>query len=108
MAHGLVLDVYRVTRTFPRDERFGLTAQARRAAYSVAANIAEGSAKRGRAEFRRFLDIGLGSLSELAYALRLARDLGILATDAWQALDQLRDRTGKLCWRLYQSLGPRT
>src|SRR6266704_2236432 len=63
----LVLAVYRITCACPRAELYGLTSQARRAAFSAAANIAEGSAKRGRAEFCRYLDIAIGSLSELSY-----------------------------------------
>jgi four helix bundle protein len=86
-AHRLALDVYAVTRDFPPQERFGLTSQARRAAYSAAANIAEGSANRGRREFKRYLDISLGSLSELAYALRLAHDLGLLPEDPWRKIE---------------------
>ena len=81
--HELVLSVYRVSSTWPSAERFGLTSQARRAAYSTAANIAEGSAKRGSGEFRRFMDITLGSISELTYILRLARDLGYLKPEVW-------------------------
>jgi four helix bundle protein len=69
--HRLVLEVYRVTQTFPRHELYGLTSQARRAAVSAAVNIVEGSAKKGPAEFRRFLDISLGSLSELAYLMQV-------------------------------------
>jgi four helix bundle protein len=65
-AHQLVLLTYRVTKAFPREELYGLTSPARRAGFSVAANIAEGSAKRGPREFRRYLDIALGSLSELS------------------------------------------
>lgn len=103
-AYQLALEVYRATRSFPPEERFGLTSQARRAAYSAAANIAEGSAKRGSREFRRFLDISLGSLSEVAYALRLAHDLGLLSAQQWKELDEHRDRAGKLCWQLYRSL----
>ncbi|MDH4348180.1 MAG: four helix bundle protein, partial [Gemmatimonadota bacterium] len=74
--HELTLAVYSVTNTWPRHEQYGLISQSRRAAASAATNIAEGSAKRGPAEFRRYLDIVLGSLSELAYLLMLARDLG--------------------------------
>lgn len=103
-AHQLVLLVYEATRQWPSDERFGLTAQLRRAAMSAPLNIAEGSAKRGRAEFRRFLDIALGSLSEVAYALRLGHDLGYLGTEEWQALEAQRASAGKLTWRLYESV----
>ena len=65
-AHQLVLAVYRETRGWPSEERFGLTAQARRAAVSVTSNLAEGSARLGGRELRRFADIGLGSLAELS------------------------------------------
>jgi four helix bundle protein len=81
-----------------------LTSQARRAAFSVAANIAEGAARNGHREFRRFLDVSLGSTSELCYVLRLARDLGLLSQGEWEALEQQRDLSGKLLWRLHQSL----
>jgi four helix bundle protein len=83
---------------------YGLTSQARRAAYSAAANIAEGSAKRGRAEFRRFLNITLGSLSELSYILVLARDLEYLKPEEWGEIEALRDHAGRLTWGLYKSL----
>jgi four helix bundle protein len=76
----------------------------RRAAFSAAANIAEGSAKRGEREFRRYLDISLGSLSELAYALKLARDISILTETDYDRLDQLRNHAGTLTWKLHQSL----
>jgi len=76
--HELAVAVYRTTATFPRHELYGLTSQARRAAFSAAANIAEGSAKRGAREFRRYLDISIGSLSELAYALQARRGLKFL------------------------------
>jgi len=103
--HELVLAVYRVTQLFPRDERYGLTSQARRAAFSAAANIAEGSAKRGRREFLRYLDITLGSLSELSYALRVASDLNLVPVDKLHELNELRARAGFLTWRLYERLG---
>lgn len=78
LCHQVVLAVYRDTKVFPADERFGLTSQARRAAFSTAANILEGSARRGRAEFRRYLDISIGSLAELRYTIRVAAELGYL------------------------------
>ena len=102
MAHRLALSVYEVTDGWPSDERFGLTIQVRRAALSVPVNIAEGSAKRGHREFRRFLDISLGSLSELTYLLRFSRDRGLLTTESWVELETLRDEAGKLTWQLYR------
>jgi four helix bundle protein len=103
-AHRLVLAIYQATRSFPKDELYGLTSQARRAAFSIAANIAEGSAKKGAREFRRYLDIAVGSLSELAYVLRLVKDLGLIKNGAWAELDALRDRAGRLTWGLYASI----
>ena len=74
-AHELVLTEYRVTASFPSDERFGLTSQLRRAAVSVPANIAEGFRKRGAADKVRYLNIAQGSLEEAHYYLILAADL---------------------------------
>jgi four helix bundle protein len=75
-AHTLVLDVYRFTRDFPKEELYGLTSQFRRAAISVAANIAEGFRKKGRADKARFMNIAQGSIEESRYYLILAYDLG--------------------------------
>lgn len=96
--------MYAATRDWPAKEQYGLTSQARRACYSAAANIAEGSAKRGGREFRRFLDISLGSLSELSYILLLARDLGYLKPEGWGELEALRDHAGRLTWGLYRAV----
>ncbi len=75
-AHQLVLAIYRLTKSFPADERFGLTSQIRRAAVSVAANVAEGFAKRGKADKARFFNIAQGSLEEVHHYLILGNDLG--------------------------------
>jgi len=77
-AHGLTLDVYQATADFPADEQFGLVVQARRAAVSVAANIAEGCGRHSEPDFRRFLTVAMGSASELEYHLLLAYDLRML------------------------------
>ena len=102
-AHQLVLAVYRATETFPKSELYGLTSQLRRAAFSVAANIVEGAAKRGNGEFRRFLDIAIGSLSEVSYTVLLGKDLGILSVEAADRLEELRTTTSKLTWGLYKA-----
>jgi four helix bundle protein len=98
----LTVAVYRATAAFPRHELYGLTSQARRAAFSAAANIAEGSAKRGAREFRRYLDIAIGSLSELAYALRLSSKLEYLTAAESRDLAALREGASRLTWLLYK------
>lgn len=82
-AHQLALSVYKETTSFPKDELYGLTAQMRRSASSVPTNIAEGCGREGSAELVRFLNIALGSASELEYQLLLAHDLGYLAAPAY-------------------------
>lgn len=77
-AHLLALEAYRATASFPDTERYGLTSQIRRSAASIPANIAEGCGRSGPAELGRFLQIAMGSASELEYHLLLARDLGFL------------------------------
>ena len=75
-----------------------------RAALFAATNIAERSAKPGARELRRYLDITLGSLSEVSYLLRFSRDRRLLTLEDFQMLDDLRDQAGKLTWRVYSSL----
>lgn len=87
-AHALALRVYRTTAGFPKHELFGLVSQMRRAAVSVAANIAEGFSKRSRTDKARFMNTAQGSLEELRYYCILATDLGYAADErAWEGLD---------------------
>jgi four helix bundle protein len=87
-AHILTLDVYKSSKSFPRDEIYGLTSQMRRSAASIGANIAEGSCRKGDCEFGRFLQIAMGSASELEYHLLLAHDLELLRTIDYQRLSE--------------------
>ena len=103
-SHELVLLVYRVTQSWPKKELYGLTSQTRRSAFSIPVNISEGAAKKGSREFRRFLDISLGSFSELTYCLRLANDLGYIAKADAESIEELRSSVGRLIWRLYQAI----
>src|SRR5208337_4524173 len=79
-SHAFVLDVYRLTATFPENERFGMVSQFRRAAVSIPANIAEGFRKYTRADKARFLNTAEGSLEECRYYCILAQDLGYGST----------------------------
>jgi four helix bundle protein len=77
-AHRLTLDVYAASHGFPKEEMYGLTSQVRRAAASIGANIAEGCCRKGDVELGRFLQIAMGSASEVEYHGLLARDLEFL------------------------------
>jgi len=85
-AHALTLAAYQLTASFPKHETFGLTSQLRRAAVSIAANIAEGFKRRGKSDKLRFLNISQASLEECRYYLILAADLGYAATNPSMAL----------------------
>jgi four helix bundle protein len=104
-AHTLALDVYRATQGFPTEERYGLTAQLRRAAVSVVSNIAEGSGRLGDREHIRFLRIARGSVSEVECQLLLSRDLGYLGSSAWTVLDEQSQDLARMLTGLIQSLG---
>jgi four helix bundle protein len=86
-AHSLTLAAYRITSVFPKQEMYGLTSQIRRCAASIAANIAEGCGKRGNGDFYRFLNMALGSASELEYHFLLARDLEFVSEAIYRQLD---------------------
>ena len=81
-SHALALDVYRITATFPKAEQFGIVSQVRRAAVSIASNIAEGAKRQSRREYVRFLNVAEGSLAETESLLRLCPATSDLLTTA--------------------------
>jgi four helix bundle protein len=108
-AHALTLDVYRATKSFPKEELYSLTNQIRRVAVSIGANIAEGAGKNSRPELARFLQIALGSASELEYHLLLSRDLGYLVPEIYEQLSQQAVETKKMLSGFIQYLSkPKT
>ena len=88
-AHEFVKEVYRVTKKFPEDERYGLTSQFRRASVSVAANICEGYSKLSRADKLRFMNIAQGSLEESRYYIILSLDINYIDRETYDHLEYL-------------------
>jgi four helix bundle protein len=95
-AHQLVLLVYRITYNFPKEERFSLTDQLRRAAVSIAANIAEGNIRFSKKEFAQYIYIAKGSLEESKYYFILAYDLKYISFAEYKKLQNLSIECGKL------------
>lgn len=87
-SHQLTLMVYKATRSFPKEELYGLTIQTRRASVSIPANIAEGCGRGSDAELARFFQIAMGSASELEYHFLLSSDLGYLDTSIYESLNK--------------------
>ena len=104
LAIDLAQDVYEVSKVFPRDEQFGMTSQMRRAAVSIAGNIAEGAARNGQREFTQFLYIALGSASEMETQLEIARRLGLVAEGDFARLDALLARVAQMLRGLIRSV----
>ena len=103
-SHRVTLEVYRVTQSFPKQETYGLTSQIRRASSSVSANIAEGCGRSSPADFARFLQIAVGSASELEYHLILARDLSFLSIEDYERLASSTIETKRMLASLIQKV----
>lgn len=92
----LVVDIYKETDTFPKEEKFGLTSQIRKAAVSVPANIAEGAARQSKKEFAHFLSNAQGSASELSTELLIARRLNYLGEENYVTMQKKLDSVGRM------------
>ncbi|MEJ2421128.1 MAG: four helix bundle protein [Acidobacteriota bacterium] len=100
----LVKRVYLDTESFPAEEQFGLTSQIRRAAVSIPANIAEGAARGSKKEFRQFLIIARGSLSELDTLLLISKEVGLLVNKRFEGLHELVNSVSAMMSGLLKSL----
>jgi four helix bundle protein len=103
-SHELALEVYRISRDFPREEQYGLASQMRRCAVSVPSNIAEGCGRGSDADFARFLIIAMGSSSELEYQLLLCKDLGYLETMMHESIQKKVREIKKMLASLIQRI----
>lgn len=107
-SHRLTLDVYEVTKSFPREEIYGLTSQLRRSAMSIPSNIAEGSGRDTDADMARFLQISMGSASELEYQLQLAFDLKLLEENEHLRLSKNTREIKRMLTSFLQAVRKRT
>ncbi len=103
-AHKFVLDIYKATSNFPKEELFGLVSQLRRAAVSIPTNIAEGSSRNSKKDFIRFLEIAFGSAKEVEYELLLSNDLKYLQIEIFTKLDDQIKEIKKMLIGLIQSI----
>jgi four helix bundle protein len=95
-AHELAIRVYKVAEEFPRAQERGITMQLQRSSLSVPSNIAEGSKRKSKVEFARFLNIAEGSAAEMSYQLLFARDVGLISADRANALITEADEICKM------------
>ena len=104
LADELVLSLYEATKTFPREEMFGLASQMRRASVSVAANIVEGCGRDGEADYYHFLNIAFGSLREVGYYIHLAHRLNYLSNEVAETLTSKSDEAARVLSGLMRSI----
>lgn len=104
-AQRLAVECGKAARRFPDEDRGVLAGQLKRAAFSVPLNIAEGSARKGAKEFRRFLDTARGSLAEAQNALELASEMEYLTREEYDRLDAIATETAKTLWGLLRKIG---
>jgi four helix bundle protein len=95
-AVDFVVDVYKATESFPKEEKFGLTSQICRASVSIAANIAEGAGRKSDKEFIQFLSHAQGSASEVETELLIASRLGFIQTESYEVLSHTLDDIGRM------------
>ena len=104
-AHSLVLKIYEVTNSFPKEEIWGLTSQIRRSAVSVPSNIVEGKARGSRKDFKRFLLIARGSLEEVKYQSLLAKELKYMNDEQYEEITAMIEEVGRLLGGMIRKVG---
>lgn len=103
-AYKLCLQTYKETRSFPKNEEFGLVSQLRRCVVSIPSNISEGYNRKSKKEYIHFLFIAHGSLGEYQTQIMIAKDIGYLDTEKYEYLHNLSEEVGKMLWKMTESL----
>ena len=103
-ADELAFMLYKASKEFPKEEIYGITSQLRRAGLSVCLNIVEGYARQGRTEFKRFVRIAMGSLSEVEYLMEFCERLQYLKTNEYRELEKIRSELGRILWSFYRNI----
>ncbi len=103
-ATNLAVRIYQITRTFPKEEIYGITSQIRRAAVSISSNIAEGAGRRSKKDFQQFVHVASGSLNEVESILHICFRLDFVKPDAYQDLKENVDKVGRLIGGLIKYL----
>ena len=103
-ADELAYQIYLETKSFPKEELYGMTSQLRRAALSIPTNLVEGAGRQGKKELKQFVNIALGSLAETQYLLDFSLRFEYLNKTKYEKLQELREEVGRLLWRFYKNL----
>ncbi len=103
-AHQLVIEVYKISKKFPVEERYGLTAQLRRSSASIPTNIVEGFKRKSKNDFAHFINIAESSLEEARYQLILAHDLQYVTGEDFDMLNNICDEIGRMLCSFYRKL----
>ena len=104
LANSLVIDIYKVTKNFPKEEIYGLASQIRRAVVSVPSNIAEGASRQHKKDYLNFLYIARGSLAETEYLLHLANGLDYLRVEEFERINRMAQETAKTLFGLLEAV----
>ena len=103
LSHELTKEIYKITKSFPKDEIYGLISQLRRACYSISANLIEGNYRFSKNEFKHFISIARGSCAEVKYFLLLSHELGYIREKNFKELTQKCNRIISMLTKLYSS-----
>jgi len=104
LADELARNIYIATRSFPKEEIYGITSQLRRAALSIPTNIVEGYSRKGNKELAHFINISLGSLAEVKYLIYFSNRLRYFQKNSYNELRKGYDILGKMVWRFYKKI----